>query len=214
MVLRKRQSVQAEPSSCGLSDSMVGMLWDKSDYFYMQKLFRKIHFFKVTNKMEEKQKAIAEFEWLVDRNYNDQSTPIQAQEMSFAEDRVTTDGLGQMALLICNESRVHFDYGASGAGTTAARITDLILEYETARVDIAGGAGYQSASGTSIKHNSIFSQNFPSADITEYGAFTEPDANSGAMLFRSVFPQGRAIHHIVNNTFYTINHSIILQSLV
>jgi len=183
-----------------IEDEGFAVLWDCRDERVVDKIMAEIRIGKVpADTLEHKLK----------RQFHDQTTDIEALEITnpYKGDLVVNSGLVRIAQLIAGKTTASFSALASGTGTAAERASDTRLSSENWRVSMIS-SGYIESQGTTVKMAGKFPTTVPSATISEGGAFDTGAANSGTMLFRTVYPTTSFVQHVQSRTFFSLLQSL------
>jgi hypothetical protein len=186
-------------NNIGFEDIGFAVLWDARDEKQTDRILHKIRTGELpADTLENK----------LYRYYNDQTVDIEPIEMTDPKGDLTVNsGLIRIAQLVTGKSNATFNSYASGTGIAAERASDVRLSSENWRVSMIS-SGYVESVGTVMKFAGKFPTTTPSATITEGGVFDTGAANSGTMLFRTLYPSSAIFSHQQGKTYYSLLQSI------
>lgn len=196
-------------SELNYDDITLGVVWDKSDYKFIQDHFKHVRQFLASRDYEAALKMTNYMENEIIR-YDDDQTPRWLYEplsVSVKKDKVTNGGRTRAAELITGYSYKTFDYVAIGTSQVQPTDGDYMLANEIGRSS-ARQNGYVSPAGAVIKHVASFPPGFPTGDYWEAGVVDTASYSPDQTLFaRVVFPSNRPVHHDIGESFMTIHHA-------
>jgi hypothetical protein len=196
--------------------------WDLDSLSYIQKIFMKIRHATAAKDFWNVKLYADSFSDKLDRLWNDQTIEdpeFEPFHVGKSSNKCVNDGLVRIAELVTGSVGLNSGFGASngffthfaaGSGSNPTSASDYQLQSEVARVGLASD-GFQTAAGSIMRFGGFYAPSIASCTVNEGAVFDDP--NQGTMLFRTVYPPGQGITHVVSVDFWTLSHAIYQYSV-
>lgn len=196
--------------------------WDLDSLSYISKIFTKIRHATAAKNYWDVKLFSDSFSDKLERLWNDQTVDdaeFEPSHVGRSTNKVVNDGLVRIAELVTGTVGLNSGFGASngffthfaaGSGSNPVSASDYQLQAEVARVGLASD-GFQTAAGSIMRFGGFYAPSIASCTVNEGAVLDDP--NAGTMLFRTVYPTGQGIAHVVNVDFFTLSHAIYQYSV-
>lgn len=137
---------------------------------------------------------------------------FEPHEVDLVDNQVQWQGMSHFIKCGAGLTSQFIDYGAVGTALNAPAIIPSNRQtlYDEKARESFNATGAITADGNTLRMSASFSPTMPSADIKEYGGFTEPTA--GIMLFIAI--GNKILKHVQGDTKIQMTHYIIFTSKV